>query len=720
MAGVATLSTIKVFALGGLDKKSNDLTRAVEKASDILNMEYDVQSSLKKRNGYDEVSTIDADDIVEYSHTNEKLLFKNGSSDLTILKSDYTSRVLALPSGISALANVSISYTENQNNIYFTNTDYSTYVMKYDGSNVYRSGLPTPRKSNASKIDDYPSYSASAAGFSRIFYKYKDINGNITYSPYIQLSSTPTGATILSINSFKTDANCIENGFFDKYCYVVNTGSAAISSASRTLTVTRHNYVAGEKFLIDTENRAVAITPSSKSYLVLDIESVTATSITFTSASLGTSSFLLKDFSFFYVTAPEYPVDIRTQIEIYNSTSADTGYVKFFGSVIDNSIAINSVPTIISDRVLAEGILSPIPFEDVYNSTTSKIMPPICKYVTSFGSQMSYASIQSFFTSFDISTLNAPNQRVQYANNDIFIYSDISAGDGPEGVSELNIQKVGETWDGEITGQRRCNDSLVIFKNRGVFSADGTLISGEYQLRKLNTNFVGCTSHKSILESDDGLYFQGHNGIYYTNAIGVKKLTYEIDSIFGSGTYLNTRSVRLKKKQKALFYVQDLSKIVVIDYYYNQIYLWDSIDASGGIVEDSSGNVFFSNKSSIYKFSDTSYSDNGLAISSHYSTTWQHAGEPSLNKKWLSLRVFALTSDAFTATIKTEGDWIASTYLTTNTMPFTAVEQTKFLMLNMQTKRSIRVTFSNNILNENLAISGYEMSFEVYNNVDKN
>lgn len=724
------MASIKVYSLGGLDKKSNDLTRSPEKASDMLNMEYDIQSSLKKRNGYEVVSAEDADDIVEYGYKGEKLLFKNGLSNVTILKGDYTTRTLALPSGISALANVSISYTENQNNIYFTNTDYSTYVMKYDGSNIYRAGLPTPRVGQVSMIDTYPSYSATTSGYTRIFYKYKDINGNVIYSPYVQLSVAPTGAANLSINSLKTDSNCTENGFLGKYCYVVNTGSASISSSSRTLTVTRHNYVAGEKFLIDTENRAVLITPSSKSYLVLDIESVTSTTITFTAASLGTNSFVLRDLSLYYVINPEYPVDIRTQVEIYRSSSDSTGYTRQFSFVIDNGVTTNTIPTSLSDRVLAEGILTPIPFEDIYDSTTLKIMPPICKYIASFGDQIAYGSVQSFFTSFDTSTLNAPNQRVQYANNDIFIYSDISAGDGPEGVSELNTQKVGETWDGDITGMRRCNDSLVIFKNRGVFSVDGTLISGEYQLRKLNTDFVGCTSHKSILESDGGLYFQGHNGIYYTNAIGVKKITSEIDSVFGSGSYTSTRSVRMKKKQKALFYVPELSKVVVIDYYYNQVYMWDSINASCGFIENSSGDVFFSNGTSVYKFND-GYLDDGQAISAYYSTTWHHAGEPSLNKKWLSMRLFALTADAFTATVKTEGNWAASTYLTTNTMDFSSSDQTKFLMLDMQTKRSLRITFSNAVkketalgsgvfIGENLAITGYELSFELYNNVDKN
>lgn len=713
------MASIKTFSLGGLDKKSNDLTRAPEKASDMLNMEYDTQSSLKKRNGYELFKTITSNDLIYYGYKKEFLSFQNGSSNLTVIKSDASSRVLSFPSGIPSLADVSISYTENQNNIYFTNTDLTTYVMKYDGSNVYRAGLPAPRKEDTTPgqpSEKNPSWASPASGlYSRVFYSFKDINGNITYSPYYQYDSTGGNLTVAS---FKTSTSFNENGFLSKYCYRASGSSATISSSSLTLTVTRHNYVAGEKFLIDTENKFITISPEDRAFVVLDVESVTATSITFSAASVGTNTIT---FASTVLYASEYPVDVRSKVHVGTSASADTGY-NVTTNVLDNSIVNNTINALLGSDLVLIGenrtALDIISFEDLYDSTTLKIMPPICSYIASFGNQIVYGKIQSFFS---ISTKYSsyPNQKIAYTNQSLIVYSDTSTADGPEGVSELNLEKIGETWDGDITGLRRCNDSMVVFKSRGVFTIDGTLIAGEYQLRKINTNFVGCTSHKSILESDDGLYFQGHNGIYYTNGIGVKKLTYEIDSVIGSADYLTTRSVRLKKKQKALFYIPELSKVVVLDYYYNQIYFWDNIDASKGIVEDSSGDVYFNDGTSIYKFNN-GYLDGANSIPAYYSTTWHHAGEPSLNKKWLSMRFFALTSDVFTATVTTQGDWDTSKTLTTNSMTFSSSDQTKFLMLDMQTKRSLRVTFSNNVANENLAITGYELTFERFNDVDKN
>jgi hypothetical protein len=728
MARVATMSTVKVYALGGLDKKSNDLTRAIEKASEMLNLEYDTASTIKKRNGFAEVlidgsSTATFNDLIYYNSKDEMLGFTNGSSSVKIIKNGVTltSKTLSLPSGIPALANVSISFCESQNNLYFTNTDYTTYVMKYDGSNVYRSGLPTPRVGSATKVDLYPSWTNPSLGFTRLFYSFKDINGNMIYSPYYQNATATTGSSVLSINSLKNDPNCIENGFLDKFCYVVKTGSAPISAASRTLTVTRHNYVAGEKFLIDTENKMISIVPIGKNFIVLDVESVTPTSITFTALSLSTYSFTLGDATI-YGYPSEYPVDIRTKVHIYQSSSADVSYVNLQNFVIDNGVVINSIAFTRIEAVLSLSALNPVSFEDVYDSAYLKIMPPICKYIASYGEQIVYGSIQSYFTGYT-NLLNAPNQKIDFANTSLITYSDTSTGDGPEGTSDFNFTKIGETWDGDITGMRRCNDALIISKTRGIFSIDGTLIDGQFTLRKINSNFVGCTSHKSMLDTDEGVYFQGHNGLYFTNGINITKLSYEIDSVFLSGTYLNTRSVRLKKKQKSFFYVPDILsgtyKIVIVDYYYNQIYMWDSATLpSSGIIEDKNGDVFFCNGLKMFKFNDL-YTDNGTAITSIYSTTWHHAGEPSLNKKWLSMRMFGLTDAAFTATITTQGDW-STTNLTTNSLVFNSTDQTKFVMFDMKTKRSFRVTFTNAVNAENMVITGYELTYEAFNVVDKN
>lgn len=734
------MSTIKVFALGGLDKKSNDLTRSPEKASDMLNMEYDVQSSIKKRNGFELFLNRSCDDLIYYSYRDEFLLFSLSSAGLPNLynlsirayKKDLTYREINtltennLVTITESPATISISSCEINNNIYFTSTNGAIRTLVYDGSSVRRAGLNVPYNTYDSNnliinsgANGVFSATTGSSYYIRAFYKYTDFNGNITYGPYIQ-----------SVNKYNNGTTVSVQNFADYLVFQAGATNVTLNSSNRSIENTVNNVTGldfsnlqpGQKILfINNSQQATLTSPTNRLFIELEVESKTTSpnnKITFTAQSLQNVSITFNASNFHYVYR-------QAELVIAISNSQDTGYKITRQTLreIDNGLWFlkSGTPNVftVDDTGFSSGTL--LAFEDVYDSTNLKIKPPVCKYLSAFGDQMVFGGV---FGTYDLN-----NRYIVYDGSDLISYSDISTGDGPENTSPLNIQKIGETRDGEITGLKRCNDSLIVFKKRGVFSIDGVLISGEYQLRKINTNFVGCTSHKSILESDDGVYFQGHNGVYFTNAIGVKKLTYEIDSVFGSADYSFTRAVRLKKKQKALFYVPELSKIVVIDYYYNQIYFWDSINASKGFVEDSSGDVYFSNGTNIYRFNN-GYLDDTQPINAYYSTTWHHAGEPSLNKKWLSMRVFALTDDAFTATIKTEGNWDTA-QLTTNTMQFSSSDQTKFLMLDMQTKRSLRITFSNNVkketspgsnifIGENLAITGYELTFEKFNDVDKN
>lgn len=801
------MASLKIFALGGLDKKSNDLTRQPDKATDVLNMEYNTQSTLKKRNGYASVSNIVCDDMIYYSSKDEKLFFTANSADVYI-KSALSNKTLAMPFNIGNT--VSVSSCENTTNMYFVNGDYSLPVMKYDGSNIYRAGLPTPRITN----DNPPTLTGAGAGRTRIFYSFKDINGLTIFSPYYDFNTLIGGGDTLTVNTLKTDLTCQQNGFLNRYCWMNNTISFFIdptvsstafplSSLDRTrlMPVKRSNYIAGDLFLFDSEipfvqigNDTLGQYPASKSFLNLEIESVgtysasvtgtrTSGSSTVTGVSvgdiaklapdmfisgagipanatittIGINSFTMSanatansslpiavthDYIIFkqintfdysvnlgsltnlatlWVTntgKTEWALDCRTRLHVY-SDSASTGvFIELYNFIMDGSSITNAiVPT--SAFNFNSKILTNYQsyFEDIYDSASSKIMPPYCKYIASYGEQIVYANIESY--------IGFNNRKIPYNNNDLIIYSDVLQGDCCENTSEFNRQKIGETNDGEITGASRCNDSMVIFKTSGVFSIDGALMQGQYTLRKINTNNAGCTSHKSIVATDEGLFYQAHNGIYFTNGINAKRVSFELDYFFESGSYSDVRAARLKKKQKTIFYIPSKSKAVIIDYYYNQVYLWNGFTPSKGIIEDASGDVFFSNGLTLYKFND-SYSDNGNPINAIYSTTWHHVGEPSLRKKFLQLRIFALTIDPFNLDIKTQVDWsdpdntyAAPTIKSSVTKTFSATDQTIQYVLNMLTTRSLRIIFSNSVNNQNMVLTGYELTYEPYNVRDK-
>ena len=731
------MASLKIFALGGLDKKSNDLNRQPDKATDVLNMEYNTQSTLKKRNGYASVSSIACDDMIYYPSKDEKLFFSANSANVYV-KGSVSNKTLTMPFNIGNTVNV--SSCENTTNLYFVNNDYSLPVMKYDGSNIYRAGLPTPRISN----DQPPTLAGSDAGKTRIFYSFKDINGLTVFSPYYEFSNFMGAGRTLTINTLKTDATCQQNGFLNRYCWINSTVTYFIdptvdstlvptitAQRTRKMPVSKHNYQIGDLFLFDSEvpmiqigNDTLGQYPAQKSFITLEIEDVGANYITFKKIDTFDYSVQIADISFLGTVWPlnagktEWALDCRTKLHVYTDTALTGVFSELFNFILDGSSTTAAITSSTGFNFNVKILTNYTTyFEDVYDSASSKIMPPYCKYIASYGDQIVYANIESY--------IGFNNRKIPYNNNDLIIYSDVLQGDCCENTSEFNRQKIGETNDGQITGASRCNDSMVIFKTSGVFSIDGALIQGQYTLRKINTNNAGCTSHKSIVSTDEGLFYQAHNGIYFTNGINAKRVSFELDYFFESGSYSDVRAARLKKKQKTIFYIPSKSKAVVIDYYYNQVYLWNGFTPSKGIIEDAVGDVFFTNGSTLYKFND-SYSDNGSPISAIYSTTWHHMGEPSLRKKFIQLRVFALTIDAFSLDIKTQVDWSdpnnvynASTIKSHVTKNVLATDQTIQHVLNMLTNRSLRIIFSNSVNNENMVLTGYELTYEPYNVRDK-
>jgi hypothetical protein len=780
---VARMATIKVFSLGGLDKKSNDLIRPPEKSSKMLNMEYDVKSQLRKRTGFDAqlidgILGLNPDpnlvlrDVLYYSNKNEFLFFYQ-LIDVTIATlihvyvvtkdslNNFSTRNTYQFSGAFGTSYIDmfpVSSEENSLSLYFSckpSLSSKFKILKYDGSFVVSAGLMVPQHGyyTENSAINYPSgvvgriinevipalfagvftgtVNAISGYYVRIIPKYTDFNGIVTYGPYLQSERSWSSGSYIHLSS----SHFQSLNTYRKYLrttasaspYLLNSSNRTLNSSDTPLYVSdggpfyHHlygkNYIAGDKVLILGTSTLFTITSPAAESVILIVESVTNTTITFTAASLSGVSI-----SF---TGPSVNIDRRCEFIIAISSTPDTGYyITQSAKKDDKDLYVADGSLFPGDPLYVQYIWTDIglstnslvPLEDIYDSTTLKTPPPICSYLASYGDQLVYGGI--------IGVYDLNNKFIPYRNNDLIMYSDVSTGDSCENVSESNRQRIGETWDGEISGIKRSNDSCMIFKTRGVFALDGVLIQGQYALRKINTNFEGCTSFKSIVQADEGVYYQGHNGIYFTNGISVEKLTAEIDSLYLSGEYKDTVGVRLKKKQKTFFYTPSLidssiGNVVVVDYYYGQVYTWDGIVPTSSMIEDKDGDVYYSDGIKFYKSSESLYQDTSN-ISAYYSTTWHHAGEPSLNKKWLSIRIFALTTDAFTVTVKTEGDWIEGVYLTSNDLTFTASDQTKFIMLDMQTKKSLRVTFSNAVGGENLPITGYEITYEAFNAVDKN
>ncbi len=692
---------LKKFMLGGLDLKSNDLVRDQLRSSAMRNITKTQKGDLDKRNGYELVETaaFELEESCYFKSLDQDVFVK---SDGTIWKPYLATRKNCSIASLFANAGLTVKNriitAEYLGSLYFTTSDGKSPVVKYDGGDAYLAGLPAPTKVYAGT--DSTISGGAGTYFYRVFYSFKDLNGNIIYGPYKQFDNLTSGQT-LTVSTFK--AGNPYGKFYNKYL-TIPIGNQTLSSASNTLNYTTTNYVVGDKFLMDTE--IVTLVPDITETVlgiknrVLTITNIAAGVITFLPADFDGASFLL--------TGAGYTnLDRRLRMNIFESPQPSFGYHRTDAS--DNTG--RPVTNINNDDAFGTSS-SPTgqqPFEDIYNEDGQKLRPPLCKYLAPYGDQLVFGNI--------IGVWDQENNFVQYNNDDLVIPSDFGLADNGENHS-ANIQKIGESYDGSVTGLSRCNDLMVVTKDNSIYALDGILEPGGYNLRKIPTNYIGCKSHNSILQTEGGLMFHGNDGLYFTDGSSCQKMSLLIDPFFNTIDSTLTKSTVNSLNKKFLFYMTDnvTHYCVAYDYEFKEWFIWDSLDMSHGIYEKNSKIVHFAKAALLNKF-NTGYSDAGVAISAYYKANWEDLKNPSLDKKFKYIRIWNLTSVASSFNLKIQKDWIDTD---TDTIACTiAAYGTHQQGHDQKTIKSIRYIFENNTINQGMMISAYELQYEVIQALDK-
>ena len=700
------MGSLKKFMLGGLDLKSNDLVRDPMRASDMRNCTKTLKGDIDKRNGYEAVETFANLQESCYHRTIDQDVFVK--TDGTIWKLYNGARQNC--SIASLFAGGQVIYTEYLGSLYFTTSDGKSPVVKFDGGDAYLAGLPAPTKlfnGNASTI------TAGTTYYFRFFYHFKDLNGNLIFGPYVEYQSNSATPTI-TVSTFKTGNPY--GKFYNKYLVVpiqVTTVTGITPGTSNKFAYTSTNYVVGDKLLIDGEGTGV-LTPTST--IGLKSKAITITAIAGGFITLDPTE--LSDFTFLLSTAAQVNIDSRLHLSVYRSTTASFGYENIdiqTDWVIDNSVD-NFATTALSPQ-------GGVPFEDVYNEDGQKLRPPLCKYITAYGDQLVFGNI--------IGVWDQLNNFTQYNNDDLVMYSDIGLADLGENHS-ANFQKIGESYDGAVTGIKRCNDLLVVTKNNSVFAMDGILAPGGYSLRRVPTNYIGCESHNSIIPTEGGIFFHGNDGIYFMDGVGCSKMTQLLDPLFSTIVTTSSRGCLYTKNRQYLWYMTDgvTNYILAFNYEFKEWFLWDSLDCSKGLYQKNDKSILFANKQTIsasdysktYKFNatyaDMKASDSSLLpIAAYYKANWEDLRVPALDKKFKYVRIWNLNPVSTTYSLKMQKNWI-DTDLTTVTCTLAANTsiQKGHDQKNVQ---AIRYVFFNNTVSQNMLITGYEVQYEATQEIDK-
>lgn len=708
---------LKLFGANGIDQKSNDLLMDPLSLIDSRNIRYSSNKEYEKRDG----SAVDLDfsgdtysDVWFIKSTGE-YFFRSGTNYFAYKKSGATWVKRQLPIGALNPTNVNVSNmsgAEYLDSFIFTHVSGQVGTFKYDGNSVYLAGLPVP-------VSSVPTQSGTAFnGFMLNYFSFVDNNGVEVFGPKLITPTTNITQT-MSFNTFKN------SGFRESFLSIP-TSTFTIDSANRTITYSTAslNVVVGAKVtfrsllsssfnglpvsivITNTTGQSVA---GGFFFLQLEVEAITPTQITFTAESIKTYSLAIVN------GGGVANIDCSLCIKTYFSVEEFTGYSNdglggdSIYRVIDNSalttIAFPSTGLLTTDNNI---LLS-----NDYLVTTSKLRPPKCKYIAVYGQQLVFGNVLSIW--------DFKNNESAYTNNSLVMYSDDSSsgsGDLGENITASNRQLIGNTYDGEISGLARVLDSLIIFKTNSIYAIDGFLAPEEYSLRKIETDQIGCLSEKSIIVASNTVLFHGQDGIYAVSGINAKVASSKIETFMATTEPLLTRSVLDVNNNSVLFFT-DMG-VAVFNYEYKEWFIWSGISGNDGVTVNNDKEIKLFN-SSLCTELIAAKNDSGVAINAYIKTAWLTLNEPSLLKKITDIRFFSLKNYGQKLSAQIFHDWDNNKFKDIFEIDMSDISvKTVLRKVDIQQALSISLTIGNNVVDEDMALSGMELTIGVIQKKDKN
>lgn len=191
----------------------------------------------------------------------------------------------------------------------------------------------------------------------------------------------------------------------------------------------------------------------------------------------------------------------------------------------------------------------------------------------------------------------------------------------------------------EITGLKVLGDRLVIYKNRSIYIA---MFTGDadipFVIYKTNSS-VGCASHWSIQEVENGHVFLSYDGLYYFDGNNSYKISDKITATLTalSKTYLTTSiSAVYKSKNRYILGVtsgggSSRDKVIVWDYFNKAFSVYSGMapcSLATFYVNGVDERVYFGDYSGFVYRTDTGNSDYPLntetAINAYFYTNWKY------------------------------------------------------------------------------------------------
>lgn len=614
-----------------------------------------------------------------------------------------------------------VTSVQLQNCIYFSN-GYDP-VLKYDGQNVYRAGLP-PASDGSNGT--YTITATGTAGAGRVYiwrgqFVQVDANGNViegntTYSPEYAFADPGTNPATVTVSNIQAGSG------FNTNCALITgtaTGTAIPVSSGHTMK-------AGDTaYLWDTV---------TGDYVTRKVVSVGATTVTVDSSVGYTNS----------TTNNQNVISNNLRIKILRNQNTGVSPTLWFRvvEIPNNSFAATSTYT---DNTADANL-----FTQFLELSTDRSPPVKGKYLSAYQNLMITAGDPSNPNQVSVSDLENPEYFPLVFNQ----------------FTVTNLQ--GDM----ITGIAPASESFIVFQSRAIHAITGDVPTQSFRVDVI-TQDIGCVAHATIKDVRGKLCFLSPVGPRIMQGASIpaglgtaqdNPLNSRIDPLFNVRGQDSDEVLRLKRAvalndrrgerylifipaesvQSGTRYSNSSSKTLVYDYTRDAWVIWSNLDMTGGVTTDNDDReiLFIERRDSdptgavsvaryLYRFNTTStqydYQDHDEPISMVYKSPWEFVGNVAVLKNFQRIKVYSAEGidGGFVLEIETEKDFTADAPISTCSINFESdgYGQGQYSLdpwgdptgpgfkhkLSNGRATSLRVIFKNSQPQKNVAVTGYEL-----------
>lgn len=355
-------------------------------------------------------------------------------------------------------------------------------------------------------------------------------------------------------------------------------------------------------------------------------------------------------------------------------------------------VDLTSVTTALDGSTFLPVVLGPI-LNDIYDVNSRKLSPN---------------AVYPFGLNYDLRCMTVYQDLLLFASDDLIWTSDPTLGGSFEQLNTSSFIRVGDTEFGRITSICGTQDFLVVCRERKNYYITGNITTGNYRVQEIIEAEIGAWNNVSTVNVKDSVIFLTAIGVYQVVSGGkATKLSETCPKNFESYDPMNVNedvsfkmsgfvsditntirdglSVAYDEFRELLVFMKKgvvNSPCLVLHTKTGEFYEWDGL-MWGYVTTFANSIAFIQAKYYVGQIEDApatqgcllTYEDKSLLAGYFPSnptklyTTWLTAGEPSLEKSLLQLKLFGRieTSGASVLSVAHYKDWDITTKITNTT-----------------------------------------------------